>query len=789
MTDFHRSTRNLLAERPESERTLRTLLDRDEPLGFEELPADSGLFGEIVESGVLEETDDGRYRLAEREAVRGALEGDREAARAGGRGSIDVLASLSERVRDIDRGFVAALAGALALVLLFRTWHAGSVYRKGDIVLLGNDPYSYRYWVEQIVDTGTIAAGSLPNAVALEEPLMVTTLSWLTAALGGSAEVAGHVLAWYPVVSAVIVALLVYILAIELSGDRRIGLASVALLAVTPAHAYRSALGFADHHAFDYPWLVATALALTVLSGIRREHLHDSKTWAWTVGFGTFVAGQTLSWDAAPVLLVPIGAYVAISTALAVREGRSPTPRNLIVATSLLLAATITYTIHAMWGWHSDAVTFAPALLFGGTAGVAALGALAHQFERSGRDVLLAEAVLGGAGIAVFGWLLPGYVERFVERIDFLLVSREIAESASLISGEMGSIVGPILIFGFVFFLGIPYLAWASWRVWDGGSSIWLPAVIYGWYFTVLAVIQLRFGGELSPFVSVFAGVGFVHLASTVDVARRPAVFGGEYRQLGSHLSVPEGRTMVTLVLLFGLVASLGVVQTGVKTSQLTIDGDAHDAAQWMEQDAERRNLSTDERYVFSQWGRNRMYNYFVRGESRSYGFADGYYMDFLRSSDPDEEWADRLVNRVGYVVLDGSYAPPSQGGTAYDQLYGQFSSAGRRSDGLAHYRIRYLAPDRELSVFSVVPGATIEFNNSSAPASVSTNVTVSKETFRYERRLSSNGEVSTAVTVAYPGTYHVSRNWTVAISERAVRSGAVIQAGATATAGSSSET
>jgi dolichyl-diphosphooligosaccharide--protein glycosyltransferase len=338
--------------------------------------------------------------------------------------------------------------------------------------------------------------------------------------------------------------------------------------------------------------------------------------------------------------------------------------------------------------------------------------------------------------------------------------------------------VGPILIFGFVFFLGIPYLAWASWRVWHGGSSIWLPAVIYGWYFTVLAVIQLRFGGELSPFVSVFAGVGFVHLASTVDVGRRPAVFGGEHGQLGSHLSVPEGRTMVTLVLLFGLVASLGVVQTGVKTSQLTIDGDAHDAAQWMEQDAERRNLSTDERYVFSQWGRNRMYNYFVRGESRSYGFADGYYMDFLRSSDPDEEWADRLVNRVGYVVLDRSYAPPNQGGTAYEQLHGRFGSAGSRTEGLAHYRIRYLAPDRELLVFSVVPGATIEFNGSSAPASVSTNVTISGEAFRYERPVSRDGEGPSTVTVAHPGTYTVGRNRTITVSEVAVQSGAVIEPG-----------
>lgn len=106
---------------------------------------------------------------------------------------------------------------------------------------------------------------SLPAGVATGEPLLVTTL-WLGSLLFSGSEVAAdHVVAWYPVLLALLTGVLVYGITVRASRDPRIGLAAVALLAVTPAHAFRTSVGFADHHAFDVFWLSLTAYALLVV--------------------------------------------------------------------------------------------------------------------------------------------------------------------------------------------------------------------------------------------------------------------------------------------------------------------------------------------------------------------------------------------------------------------------------------------------------------------------------------------------------------------------------------------
>jgi hypothetical protein len=169
------------------------------------------------------------------------------------------------------------------------------------------------------------------------------------------------------------------------------------------------------------------------------------------------------------------------------------------------------------------------------------------------------------------------------------------------------------------------------------------------------------------------------------------------------------------------------------------------------------------------------MYNYFVRGEAGSYGFADAYYVDFLRSSDPDAVWADRL-GRVEYLVVNDRGESPSRSKTTYQQLQERFEDGGGRTAGLARYRVRYLASGRDLAVFSIVPGATIQFDNSSSPSTVTTNVTVSGESIHYVRRVSSEGEGPPTVTVAHPGTYVTEGGHTITVDEASVRSGRLIE-------------
>ncbi len=76
------------------------------------------------------------------------------------------------------------------------------------------------------------------------------------------------------------------------------------------------------------------------------------------------------------------------------------------------------------------------------------------------------------------------------------------------------------------------------------------------------------------------------------------------------------------------------MVQVPVKTSQVLVEDGTYDAATAIEADAADRGLEYPENYVLSRWGQNRVYNYFVNGESRSYGYARQNYGPFVAATD-----------------------------------------------------------------------------------------------------------------------------------------------------------
>ncbi|MFC7177008.1 STT3 domain-containing protein [Halosegnis marinus] len=306
--------RELVDERPALEDAVEAVVEAEEPFAFDDLDIDSGAFGEVVSTGVVEKTDDG-YRVADREAVRRGLAGET------GREPTESGTGLATPSLDINLMHALALAGALAFVVLLRTvFSVGPVFQDSAVVLSGNDPYYYRYWVEQLLANPDLTVSSLPGAVAKGEPLYVATM-WLLASVLGGEAVAGSLLAWYPVVSALVSGALVYLLATEVTEDRRVGLAAVVMFAVVAGHALRTSLGFADHHAFDYPWLGVTALSLVALV---RGELRSGRTVFGTLGLAVGVTGQVLAWEAGPLLVVPVGLAVATLAVVWVRADRSP---------------------------------------------------------------------------------------------------------------------------------------------------------------------------------------------------------------------------------------------------------------------------------------------------------------------------------------------------------------------------------------------------------------------------------------------------------------------------------
>ncbi|EMA00821.1 dolichyl-diphosphooligosaccharide--protein glycosyltransferase [Haloarcula vallismortis] len=742
---------------------------------FEDIPIDSGQFGELVSAGIVEK-DGEQYRVADPDAVRAALNGD-SAVDSDSGGRMD----LGDVIRfDFDAQATGLLVAALAVVFVARTYVIGSVYRGGDIVLSSNDPYYYRYHVEQVAANAGSAAdfgalSVLPGGLTNGEPLMVATLWWVASLFGGSKEVIGHVLAWYPVVSALVTAVLLYLLAVRVSSDRRVGLASVLFLAFIPGHAFRTSLGFADHHAFDYPWLGLTALALVVAltTATNRTSLRRPQPWVAAVGIGVGTAGQVLAWEAGPLLVLPVSLVVLGQTLLDVSNDRSALVRNAPVLAGVSFGAILAWSIHTVTGWQTALVTSAPALLTLGTVVVIATAEAARRFGGTVGQLAVVDLGLGVVGFLVFRF---GFTEQwgtFNSRLDALFRSDSIAETYGLFNTDA---FGFLLLLGLTLFLALPAMAWGL-DLARNDRSGWLVTSSYAWVLFALAVIQVRFVGELASFLALFAGLTFVWAAAWVDIAR-PVVTTGD-DGLRDAL-VPDTRALGSLFVLFLLFGSLGMVQVPVKTSQVITDEGAYDAATAIEADAAERGLEYPENYVLSQWGQNRMYNYFVNGEAESYGYARQTYEPFVSVTGP-EQAHNRISGRVGYVATtETSLEEPT---TMYVRLHQHFGSRNGDVGGLAHYRPVFVSLDGSHKAFAVVSGATIQGNAApDSTVSVATTVAVSDREVDYERQTTANQDGEFAITVANPGTYTVTTDSgdekTVDVPEQAVYDGGNVTVG-----------
>jgi dolichyl-diphosphooligosaccharide--protein glycosyltransferase len=782
MSDIRNVTDELLTDRPSIEDDLEAVLaadDRVESWAFEDIPVESGTFGELVSRGIVESVNDG-YQVADPAAVRAALENEPQPpTNEPGTDGVD----LSVQLPRVDPVLAGALVGLLALILLLRTvafWP--SVFRGSDIVLLGNDPYFYRYWLEELFRTsGSVT--SPPPALQDHDIAMIAVMHGLATLLGGGREAVSLVLTWYPVVASVGVGLLVYVIAIVSFADYRVALASVAMYAVTPIVAYRSALGFGDHHAFDY-LLVALAVAGLLLLVDERA---DWRTVTWTrpVGFSIFalaVAMQVHAWRGGPLLLLPVAAYVVFRVASDARAGDSPLQANAWTLGALAAAAGLAIVPHVVFGWSGVYRAVAPALLLVGSLVVVGIGELAARREIAASTVLGLEAV-GGLVAGGIAWVVIPDVQSAIQQGVTYFVQygqTNITETRSLLSPEYGVVGTPIFYLGLSFFLATATISWAVWRVSREHRPTWLALTTYTGILCLMALVQLRFAGQFGILASVFAGLGFVYLVAAVDVTERPRPFLDSESDTGlsvrensaqsAGLSLPDQQLVSAVVVLFLLIGSLGAVQTA-NGSGLVVEEATYDAATAIDAHATTTDQTWPDNYIFSDWGRNRVYNYYVNNQSESYGYALNNYNAFLASENPST-WYDQLSEKpTGYVVVtdvESDLPPTSMQSRLWDHW-------GSRSDGVeavGHYRAVYANDERK--VYELVPGAMLVGRSELGESqTVRTEFDVGRETHMYEREVTATANGWYAVRVPYTGTYNGTSD--VSVSDTAVRTGAFV--------------
>ena len=672
-----------------------------------------------------------------------------------------------------------ALLVALALVVLVRLPTVMEVFRDDWIVLPSNDPYFYRYLVDQSLSNGLLP--SLPDRALRGEPLLVATLAVAAWPFGPGTWGSGFVVAWYPVIAAVITAALVYGAATRLTDDPRVGLAAAGLLAVTPAHAYRTALGVADHHAFDYVWLALTALAVIELLS-RSER--GRRTWLAVGGLAIGVAAQALAWEAAPLLLLPLAPGLALA---ALVEIRRPGPERLAPVTAGLVGgAALAHLVHLLLGWQYAAVIYALDLLAIGSVGLLALVVGIRRLDGSWVWLAAAEVALGVVTLVTVR-RLPVLEAELADGLSFFV--RTGPAELSGVGANYGA-VGVLVILGFASVLAAPMLLFAAKWGWQRFESGWLVVGVYTVHFGVLAALQRRFGGELAPFAAILGGVGFVLLASWFDLVRPPVP-----RRLSSDdaaqavaadgsggdddtLAVPDRTRVALLAGLAGVAVGSGSLYAALIDRRLVITDATYDAARWITEYVDEHDIPYPESYVLSKWGRNRVYNYFVNGEAASYGYAQRTYEDFLFSNDADS-WYEEFADRVGFVVTrDLPHLGLISASTVQSTLHDRFGSATISNvGGVGHFRAMFATEDGARKVFRVVPGATIRgpAPEETERVRVVANVSIPGAEFEYVRRAPVS-EGTFEVTVANPGTYRIGQAETVVeVSERMVQTGEAV--------------
>jgi len=756
----------LLEERPEIESALKALLRVDEDQeswSFDDVPLDSGIFGELVSEGVVESVDN-QYRLSDPATVRTVLDPeDGQSQMETGEDQRSLEWSWPE-LPAVSRIEGVLLGCSLLVVVAFRALPFGDVFRKGEVVLSGNDPYYYRYWVELLLTRASSpfdlsALSTLPDSVLHGEPLLVVVLWVVSEVLGGTPQTAGFVLAWYPVVAAVVGAVALYAFSRTVTDDKRVALAAVVFLAITPTHALRTSVGYADHHAFDFVWVALTALALVKIV----EHRDTGRrAMVWTAVLVAGIIGQSLAWNAGVLLVVPVGLFVFGDSLLAARRDGSTLHRFGPLIAGVGLGAGVVSVVHLGFGWQQPEGVAGLWILFVGCLTVVTVAEAGRRSDWSTPVIAGVDAAIGVVALVVFWFAAPGVRSALITGLTRLTTDSDIAEVQPLLSFNS---FGFVLLFGFGLLLAVPVLAWTLVYAREGHPK-WLVVSSYaGWYLS-LSLFQVRFTGELAFFVALLDGVAFLWLAGAVGLVTRSTPFGSA---TVTQLSVPPRKVLRGLVLLFALVAVLGVVQTPVKIDQVQADNGEFQSAAWMDEYATEQGLSYPDNYVFSQWGQNRMFNYFVSGNARSYAFAQQYYSEFATSQRPDR-WYDRLRGRAGFVVTEDGTADSVAPDSVLATLHNEFGGDDR--PGFGHYRVRYIDSDGSRKVFTLVRGAKLVGHGSPETTyTVSTNRTVSGQPVTYTREVTTGPGGVYNVTVPYPGEY-TTTNRSVQVSNAAVESG-----------------
>jgi dolichyl-diphosphooligosaccharide--protein glycosyltransferase len=672
-----------------------------------------------------------------------------------------------------NRNRDTAVLGAVALLAAgLRSYYFPTVFRRDDVLLIQVDPWRYRFQLERLTEQ----ARSPLDVAAFVDPgrddLMVATLGWIAELLGGSAGVVGTLLAVYPVVAAVGMCLVVYAAARWLTDDRRVGLAAAGMLAITPAHVYRTALGFGDHHAFDYLWLAVT-FALTVY--LLRGPETTRERWLATGALGVSLAAQALAWVGGVLLVAPYTGVVLLVLLSTTRTEESPLTTVGPLVAALGGATVLTGAGTVLLSWQSVDVVI---LLAVATVSLGVLLAVCAAGKRTGRPAATAGGVVVSLVllVPVVLWRVPTATDTLQRGLTYFEATEGVVlEATPLFSG--GDPLGTVLsFFGLLGLVFVPFLLWHTWRsVWTHRPG-WLAVTTYAWYFLGLSEVQRRFAGEFALFFAVVTGAGIVSLLHRVNRTVETRRTDPPEEGVDPWAWTADLRSLFAVTLVTVFLVSATIVQVPLVMDGRTVTDAEYETTQEIEAYADERGWEGDEGYVFSRLQSNLMYNYYAHGEEVTFIYASRNFDDFAASSDEGRWYRELKREGTGFVVVsdEDEVDRPAALGTRLQRNVG---SARGSVDGLGRYRVVYRSVDGSVTAYALVEGALLAGRTEpNRTARVTTRVDAPAAPFTYERRPAVTDDGRYGVVVPYAGDYQLGDR-TVTVSEEAVRRGATVGA------------
>ena len=412
----------------------------------------------------------------------------------------------------------------LLIGLIVRLFTSSQVFEQGRIVFLEADPYYHMWRVFSYIDTfpKTFFFDSFinyPYGVVVGWPPLFDQNIALISLIAGLGKPDIHLIetigAFMPVILGVFSIISVYYIAKEIFNER-IAIYSSLLLAVMPAHAQISFVGFVDHHIAEV--LISVLSYLFFIKSLKND------SYFYSISCGIMIGISFLTWIGAPIFISIILSYIIIQFILDKKSNIESTylMKTGILSFSIAFFMIILFYLWTPWQKEIQAGTlsyFQPIYILLSIIIVLFLG-ITSKIMKDQKWFFYPSIIIliFATFFLILVSILPYFYDNLLNGIEYLLrdapVLKQIIEAQPLFYTFDGTFLGwqffsnPVwysFAFGFYFAIIGFFLLLYSHRTWIDKGTLFL--VIWTLIVLALAIMQRRFTYMLAVNVAILSGL------------------------------------------------------------------------------------------------------------------------------------------------------------------------------------------------------------------------------------------------------------------------------------------